>query len=73
MLFLLILGHFWCSVVTQVTLVTFRNFEKNPKKNEEKKIQKNPPKKTEEKKSRKSYKKYKEIPKNLSYLIKKSS
>ena len=33
MLFLLTLGHFWCSVVTSVTLSSnLSNFEKNPKK-----------------------------------------
>ena len=59
MLFLLILGHFSCLVVTSVTLRSnLNNFEKNPKK-----IKKNP--KKNPKKSKKSKKKNLKTTKNI--------
>ena len=63
MLFLLILGHFWCSIVTSVTLSSYlSNFEKNKPKKTTKKSIKDPKEienvKTPIKKNQKKFKKF---------------
>ena len=70
MLFLLILGHFSCLVVTSVTLRSnLSNFEKNPKKSKKsKKKSKNNPKKSIKKTQRSENGQKKSI--NLFFLSK---